>query len=143
MGNPRIPDNVKQLTGTARADRALPEGVGIDAPALEEVPAAPDWLPNAHAVNEWDRVAPLLVRLGVLTETALAALGHMCALHGTMVQQWSAGLVPQASAVQQYRGLVAEFGLTPVSSAKVKQIKADGKPANPFNRHGQRSRGKT
>jgi phage terminase small subunit len=57
MGNPRKPAHLKVVAGTDRPDRALPSSV--DLPLVEAVPEPPDWLPNAHAVKEWKRLAPL------------------------------------------------------------------------------------
>jgi phage terminase small subunit len=134
MGNPRKPAALKAIQGTARKDREYVPA--IDLPELDEVPGPPSWLPNAHAVQEWDRLAPMLHRLGLLTQGGVTPLGHLCALHGTMVQKWAAGMEPQASTMQQYRSLCGEFGLTPVASTKVKTGR-DEKPANKFARNGK------
>ena len=135
MANARKPHAMKVLEGTARPDREYTPQVEL--PATDGVPPAPDWLPNAHAVKEWDRLAPMLHKLGLLTEGGIQPLAHLCALHGTMVKLWSAGMEPAASTIQQYRSLVAEFGLTPVASTKVKSGPAE-KPGNKFARNGQR-----
>ena len=105
-------------------------------PLLDAVPDAPEWLPNIHAVVEWERLAPLLLRLNLLSAGNIGPLGNLCALHGVMVQQWSAGLVPTASVIQQYRALVNEFGLTPASAAKVRADSPNEKTGNPFAKFG-------
>jgi phage terminase small subunit len=107
-------------------------------PVVTEVPSAPDWLPNAHAVKEWNRLAPILTANKLLTEAGLSALGQMCALHGKLVQLWSAGEAPVASMMTQYRNLANDFGLTPASLGKVKPV-AETETGNKFAKNGKRS----
>ena len=135
-GPGKKPASLKAIAGTERADRATPDGVRL--PPLSEAPAPPDWLPNVHAVGEWNRLAPLLVANGLLTEGGLSALGNLCALHGKMVQLWAAGESPTANMIGQYRGWVNDFGLTPVAQGKVKPV-TDKSESNPFARNGQRA----
>lgn len=123
------------VAGTARPDRDGPPLVEL--PIVAEAPPAPDWLPNAHAVREWDRLAPILVANRLLTEAGLSALGQLCALHGSLVQQWSAGLPPNASMVSQYRGLANDFGLTPVAQGKVRPH-GDKPVENEFTNNGRK-----
>lgn len=112
-GPPKLPDNVKNLRGTARPDRAQP--AGVEFPTVSEPPEPPDWLPNSHAVKEWNRLAAILHAHGLLTEASLSALGHMCALHGKLVRLWGAGEAPSGHMLAQLRGFYREFGLTPAS----------------------------
>ena len=116
-GRPPKPDHLKALAGTARPDRARPANVAAD--AITETPAAPDWLPNCHAVREWDRLAAMLTSNRVLTELDLGTLGHLCAVHGKLVQLWAAGETPTGHLIAQYNSLAGAFGLTPVMRAKV------------------------
>lgn len=127
----RKPDHLKLLTGTFRPDRAAPTGANL--PPLTETPPPPDWLPNAHAVREWKRLVPFLIGARLLTETALSALGHLCALHGKLVQLWSAGETPTGHLVSQYRLLAADFGLSLLGQQKLKPgpTPAD-RDGNPF-----------
>lgn len=135
MPRPKKPHNLKVVAGTARPDRDGPPLVEL--PVVAEAPPAPDWLPNAHAVREWDRLAPILVANRLLTEAGLSALGQLCALHGSLVQQWSAGLPPNASMVSQYRGLANDFGLTPVAQGKVRPH-GDKPVENEFTNNGRK-----
>lgn len=136
MANPRKPTTLKAISGTVQPCRALPKEAPT-LPVISDVPEAPDWLPNAHAVKEWDRLAPILVANKLLTEAGLSALGMLCALHGKLVQLWAAGEAPVASMVSQYRNLINDFGLTPVSQGKVRSV--GEKPAdNKFGRNGRR-----
>lgn len=131
----RKPDRLKIVEGTFRKDRAV-EGVEFD--VIPDIPDAPDWLPNAHAVKEWDRLAPILHKTGLLTQAGLSALGALCAVHGDIVDQWARRISPNAATLAQYRALVNDFGLTPVAQGKVRPIGQE-KPKNKFSDNGKRS----
>jgi hypothetical protein len=73
----------------------------------------------------------------LLTEAGLSALGQLCALHGKVVQLYSAGEAPVASMVAQLRGLMNDFGLTPVAQGKVRPNGDTEKPGNKFGALGQ------
>jgi phage terminase small subunit len=130
MANPRIPDNVKVLHGTFRKSRAAP--AHLEMSSLTAAPAPPDWLPNGHAVREWNRVSPILVAYKLLPEASISSLGHYCALHGRLVQLWAAGEVPQASLLAQHRAMAGELALTAVSAQKIKPRSSDSPDRNPF-----------
>ena len=131
MANPRKPTSLKVVAGTDRPCRR-PESAPVEMPALDHIPDPPDWLPNAHAVKEWQRLAPILTANKLLTEAGLSALGQLCALHGKVVQLYSAGEAPVASMVAQMRGLMNDFGLTPVAQGKVKAGGDETKAGNKF-----------
>jgi phage terminase small subunit len=133
-GPGKKPAGLKVVAGTSRKDREV-EAVAL--PVVDAVPAAPDWLPNAHAVKEWDRLAPILVANKLLTEAGTSALAHLCALHGKIVQLYAAGESPVATMVSQYRNLINDFGLTPVAQGKVKPV-GEKPESNPFARNGKR-----
>ena len=136
MANPRKPPSLKLMAGTERKDRD--KGPAVELPLVSAVPGAPDWLPNAHAVKEWERLAPILTANKLLTEAGCSALGHLCALHGKLVQMWSAGETPTGQLQAQYRNLLNDFGLTPVAQSKVKPA-GKGPDDNPFTRNGRRN----
>ena len=130
-GPPKKPPHLKAVAGTVRADREPPPGVEF-AP-MDGIPPPVDWLPNAHAVNEWRRLAPILVANKLLAEADLSAFGHMCALHGKMVQLWTAGEAPTGHMVAQYNTLASAFGLSPAWRGKVKPI-GDKDAGNSFGK---------
>lgn len=134
-GPGRKPTRLKVISGTTQPCRAIAATVAL--PAVDAVPDAPDWLPNAHAIKEWRRLAPILVANKLLTEAGLAALAHLCALHGKIVQLYTAGEAPAASLVSQYRNLINDFGLTPVAQGRVKAA-APEPEGNAFTRNGKR-----
>jgi P27 family predicted phage terminase small subunit len=103
----------------------------------------PDWI-DAEAKEEWLRLAPMLGRLGVLTETDTQALTAYCEAWATwkgatqkirqfgMVIKGKDGEFPVVSpyvkiahnALIQMRALLAEFGMTPSSRVRVHAKKA-------------------
>lgn len=131
MANPRKPTSLKVVAGTDQPCRR-PESAPVDLPLVDHIPDPPDWLPNAHAVKEWQRLAPILTANKLLTEAGLSALGQLCALHGKVVQLYAAGEAPVASMVAQLRGLMNDFGLTPVAQGKVKAGGDETKAGNKF-----------
>lgn len=133
MSRSMKPPNLKAIAGTERPSRVVDI---VDLPLVTETPQAPDWLPNAHAVKEWDRLAPILVANKLLSKGGTSALGMLCALHGKIVQLYAAGEAPNANMVGQYRGLINDFGLTPVAQGKVRQI-GSTEPENPFSKNGK------
>lgn len=135
MANQKKPGRLKLIAGTKRKCRETKE---IDLPLLGDSPPAPDWLPNAHAVKEWDRLVKILMANKMLTGADLSTLGHLCSLHGKIVQQYAAGTTPTASMMGALRGLLSDFGLSPVARGKVSPSATGGKGVNPFDNNGKR-----
>jgi phage terminase small subunit len=132
MPQPRKPSPLKVISASRE-----PDTPSVDLPLVAETPPAPSWLPNAHAFKEWDRLAPILVANRLLTEAGLSALGSLCSLHGKLVQLWAAGECPNAAMLGQYRGLINDFGLTPVAQGRVRPM-AEQPAGNKFARNGNR-----
>lgn len=124
-GPAKRPSHLKAIAGTARPDRV--EAPGVVVPLLDSIPEPVDWLPNAHAVTEWRRLAPLLVVNRMIGAADLSTFGHLCALHGKMVQLWAAGEAPTGHMVAQYNAIASAFGLAPAWRGKVKPIDEKGK----------------
>ena len=118
------PRYLKVLAGTDRPGRTAQDEPHF--PPLDQVPSAPDFLPSGHATREWNRLASLMVQHGLLTQGNLPALALACGLFGRIVQFWGAGRAPQASFVAQYRGLLADLGLSRIGPPEL-----PAKP-NPF-----------
>lgn len=135
-GPAKKPHALKVVQGTVRPDRGDAPSEIQDEP-LDALPQAPDWLPNAHAFKEWNRLGPRLLGMGLLTETSLAAFGHLCALHGKIVQMWAADMPPTGHLYAQYLKLCTEFGITPASQGRVRPA-AERKKANRFSEVGRR-----
>jgi phage terminase small subunit len=140
MPNPRKPSALKVIAGTDRKDRDPAASVPtVDLPLVGDVPTAPDWMPNAHAIKEWNRLAPILHANKLLTEASLSTLGMLCALHGNICQLHAAGLPPTGHMMAQYRNLANDFGLTPVAQGKVRPNGGkEENTGNKFARNGRR-----
>lgn len=119
-GPPRKPTQLRLLAGTLRKGDPTAAGSRVELPLLDRVPDPPDWLPNAHAVAEWSRLAQILVANRLLTEGGLSALGMLCALHGKIVQLYAAGQAPTGALVAAWRCLTNDFGLTPAAQGRVR-----------------------
>lgn len=104
---------------------------GIELPELDELPEAPDWLARGAAVDEWNRLGPVMVANRLLTSGNVMAFAHLCALHGSLVGRYMADEHPSGHTYAQYRNLVNDFGLTPVAQGKVKP-RVEAKKSNPF-----------
>lgn len=134
MGRPRKPRELKVLHGTLKPSRDNASEIKFE--SLKEVPAPPDWLPNAHAKKEWERLAPILVRKALLAEADLSSLGMLCGLHGKIVQLYAAGETPTASMATTLRGMQSDFGLSPAARSKV-TLDPDGHALNKFSGNGR------
>ena len=135
MPRSKTPRTLKAIAGTIQPCRDIPQ---VELPVIAEIPPAPDWLPNAHAIREWDRLAPILVANKLLTQAGLSAFGLLCAQHGKMVQLFLAGESPNAAMLASYRNLINDFGLTPVAQGKVKLGAPAQEKGNAFANNGQR-----
>lgn len=93
---------------------------------------------SAAAKREWERVAPLLERCGLLTEIDMAALAAYCTLYGRWIEAETTvrkeGLIilspngyPQQSphlqianrCLDQMKTYLVEFGMTPSSRTRI------------------------
>ena len=135
MPTPRKPDKIKALQGTEQACRALLDT--LELPLADELPPPPEWLKNAHARAEWERLGTILFQNKLLTEAGMSAFAQLCAVHGAIVQLYDAGLSPHASMLTQLRGLMNDFGLTPVAQGKVRPS-GEGEKGNKFGGNGKR-----
>lgn len=138
-GPSKKPAALKAISGTSQPCRAAPPP-SVELPVVTDVPPAPDWLPNAHAVKEWNRLAPILAANKLLTEGGLSALAMLCALHGKIVQLYAAGEAPTASMVSTMQSMINDFGLTPVAQGKVKPNGGEEQKGNKFSGNGRRPR---
>ena len=112
------PDALKRLAGTDQPSRMMDNAVEFPTPELGES-APPNWLTNADAVAEWDRLYPLLEANRVLTTADVTMLAHLCRLHGSTVRRTRAGMDVSSSSEAQLRAYYSEFGLTPSSRTRV------------------------
>ena len=146
MGNPRKPTKLKDLQGTSRPDRAPknePEPGGHADP--------PDFLTKEARV-EWDRLAPQLENIGLLTIADQSVFAVYCqgwADYKKLTEQlndmaswtWSSDkgyrqVVPEISmrkeAWTRLKEAGAKLGLDPSSRAGL-SVEPKEKPANKFS----------
>jgi Phage terminase, small subunit len=121
--NPPKPTALKLLEGTVRKDRANP---AEPRPTVGAVP--PPFLPSRGAARvAWNRLAPMLERLRVLTEADADALALGClALSEYLAarrdkQSWRRG----DAAWKRYMATLTAFGLTPSARVRVHVAEAD------------------
>jgi phage terminase small subunit len=128
MARPRKPEELKVVQGTFRPDRANPERPAL--PKLEELPEAPEWL-GVNGIVAYYEYGPMLIAYGVLNIGDILPFQQMCALHDQLIASYSAGRMPSAGCLSQFRQLCVEFGMTPASRSKVR-ANVPEKPANKF-----------
>ena len=127
------PVELHRLTGSYRADR---HG-GRMARQPGEIPDKPAWLPP-EASAEWDRIAPTLAPLGLLTPLDRAAFVAYCLAWAEFV--WAVKEVQQAGITYEAEGklkphpavriasnaaklmlqLAGEFGMTPAARTRLR-----------------------
>jgi len=114
MARPRKPTALRVLTGKA-GHRPLPKNE--PKPELGAVP--PPWMTAPGAVAEWDRMAPRLLKLGLLTEVDGEALALLCGHLADAGEQMRMARPVDPRLTSEIRQFLGQFGLTPASRAKV------------------------
>src|SRR5262245_44167589 len=152
---PKLPTSLKLLRGTYRASRA-PKNE--PKPAAENLPA-PDHL-TGDARAEWERIAPELAKVGLLTRIDQTALALYCEFYADwrdaskrcatdadgrerkVISQRSGNIVEnpyyaikRRSAEMMHKFLTA-FGMTPVARSNIEAAPADKKQTNAFAKLG-------
>lgn len=133
------PTSLKILKGETRKER-----LNKDEPKPQPIaPPKPEYL-NEHASAMWDRLAPKLVRMGLLTEVDGESFTSLCQAYGAWVQcqiEINEGGIDMKVGKGEYRqvkpivseshkyfsevkALLAEFGLTPSARARL-SVKPD------------------
>lgn len=114
----RKPAVLKLLSGTARKDREYTD-ISTLLPAIDEIPPPPGWLTDATALREWHDLAPKLTSCGLLRETMVSSLAHLCQLHAVLVRSYASPEPPSAALLSAYTRLAGLFGLTAVDAKRV------------------------
>jgi len=127
----------KAAKGETRPSRQGP--TVVEFPKADGVPDPPPWIAYEAGMDLWDELAPLLFAQKVLSTVDIHALGHLCQLHGKIVDDYSRRLAPTAAELSQLRMYFSEFGLTPSSRTRVGTT-GNGKKDNPFSQNGQKGR---
>lgn len=126
-GRPRKPTVLKLLRGNP-GKRKLP--VNEPKPAVGARP--PSWLPLA-ARREWDAMAPMYLRLGLLTELSAPAFAELCCARVKFraVVRSEGGRIP-TELWRAIQALDAKFGGTPADLARI-----EVKPQQPEGKLGR------
>lgn len=119
--------------------------------ALKVLPPPPYWMLEGLATQEYERLGNLLVPKKMITQENITSFQVYCSVFAAIVTHLTANQLPPASVLGQYRGLLQEFGLTPLSMMKFPQMMVNlgpdpedgdedgdegGTPPNPFARNG-------
>ena len=112
--------------------------------ALSKAPLVPEYF-STFAAAEWKRIMPRLIKDRVLTKADLAGVEHYCMMIGVVREietnrSMNAADIDaklfgvQNRAAQTARQLAAEYGLSPVSRARIGSNASDGSDDdNPLN----------
>lgn len=148
MARPRKPSHLKLIAGTEKQCRVNEDE---PRPPVEIPPVPPQF--GAKARSAWDRVAPILVRMGVLTAMDALALEQMCETYavirhcqavlleygdltyesgkdGACMRRAHPEVAILADADRRFRAYLNDFGMTPASRSKVK---AEGQASDPLD----------
>jgi hypothetical protein len=104
------PDEVKELRGTARADRLHPRTV----PVLPGDPVMPEWLEGLGAAAEmWRRKVAKYRARGMSVVGCEDQLAHYCAYDSAMIACWLRGEEVTSTAMNVLNKYASQFYDTP------------------------------
>jgi len=124
--------------------RGVKPQVSASKDALTKAPRVPEYF-STYAAAEWRRVIPGLIAARILTKGDLGGVEEYCLMRGVVREietnrSMNAGEIDpklfgvQNRAAQTARQLAAEFGLSPVSRARIGTAGDDyGDDDNPLN----------
>ena len=132
-GRPRKPLNLHILHGTARKDRA-----NFDEP--QPPPTTPEPPPhlNGIALQEWQRIAPQLAQLKILSDLDVGILASYCWAYAQWIsasKELEKGLIFKSpngypllsphwsiatKSIEQMRAALTELGLSPASRTRIR-----------------------
>ena len=134
-GRKPLPSAIKELEGD-RSKGKSPYNKNEPKPPQNNI-ECPDWL-MPEAKEEWERLAPSLIAMGVLSEHDILAFAGYCQAYArwreaeewmtrhTTIMQTKSGYIQQvpqvaiaASNLKIMQSLGAEFGLTPSSRSRI------------------------
>ncbi len=123
--------------------RGTKPAISRDSDALKKAPSAPKHL-SGYARDEWKRIMPGLIERGIVTKSDLSGIEELCMSRGIIREIEAARRASpdpldkvlfgmQNRAMQTARQLAAEYGLSPVSRARVGSVSSNEDDAsNPF-----------
>lgn len=78
------------------------------------------------AAQEWARIVPILIDLGLATTADRTVLIAYCELYAEMVERSTARKEQRTASIAQLRACLVELGLTPAARAKMTVQPRDG-----------------
>jgi phage terminase small subunit len=82
--------------------------------AFDGTPNPPNWMQNRDALDEWGRLAPLLIANRLLTAGNVNALSNYCQMQGEFVALYRAGKIPTAAHLTAHRRIAGDLGLSTI-----------------------------
>ena len=126
------------IQGNAHQHKPKDDEEKVDWEPISECPPPPKWLPNAYALDSWNKIAPQVFAKCVMTDANADALGVLCGCFGRIAEAFAQGLTPNIQVIAQYRSLINDFGFTPTTQGKVRALKKT-EVRNPFLQNGRRA----
>ena len=123
--------------------RGVKPPITPDQEALARTPPVPSYLSD-YAKAEWRRIMPQLIARRIITKADLGGIEEYCLMRGVVRQieterKQAGGIIDaklfgvQNRAAQTARQLAAEYGLSPVSRARIGNAAPDDDDDNPLN----------
>lgn len=116
------PHRLKLLQNTARPGR-LPDATS-PLPKLDVAPSSPAWM-SEEAAGEFEHLAGMLAKSGVLTGGHLPLLEQFSVLSSSLKATWRSGELPSAAHLAQYRLMSHALGLTGLPVAPTSQAEEE------------------
>jgi len=138
MGNPKKPKSLHVLQGTFQNSRHAARDE-IELPPGE--PEKPDWL-NPAASDEWDRIVPLLLQHGLISEVDGMAVASYCELVAEFKSTRACPGNFQAAKFAALRAATSDLGLNPIARTKIPGGKKEEGKKNPFSPAAMKNAGK-
>src|SRR3954469_20555970 len=112
-GPKRSARHLRLMKGTLERGRDdMPATIGIL--AFDGTPNPPSWMQNRDALDEWGRLAPLLLANRLLTPGNINALSTYCQMQGEFVALYRAGKIPTAAHLTAHRRIAGDLGLSAI-----------------------------
>ncbi len=122
-GRPSKPTALKLLAGNPgkrRLNDREPDPGALDLTPPEEL--------SAEAVPQWNRIAPMLAKCGVLKQSDRDVLAHYCEAYVAFYAGIRAGKI-NVGLLGQMRQMLGEMGMTPATRSRIIAEKPQGDEA--------------
>ena len=131
-GRNRMSTAEKQAKGTIRPSRERGDNV-VEFPSGAFTPEQPDWFSD-DAKAEWERLCPVFLTAGTLTEATITEFEDLCDMRGAVIADRRKSIAVTASVRAEIRKKLELFG---VSRPTTGGAGRGGKRGNSFGRNGR------